>query len=88
MAMKIKNENELKRIYEDLKTLFNSETVDKANFYRYLEQIKSILEQISKKEIKLLQKLHRQKYRKERKIRKEKEIESYLFRSRYQGFDA
>ena len=85
-----KTKTVLENIYEDLHNLFHSDPDDLQSFYQYLEQIKEILVRQSKREfqiqqklVKQRQKLAKQKQRMKNRIRKEREVDDYLFSSRY-----
>ena len=86
MATKNKTRKRLESIFEDYKGRFSSSTINIDGYYQYLELIEENLRRFSKKKIRLQQKHELQKIRKEMKKRKEKELENYLFRSRYHNY--
>ena len=86
MATKNKTRKKLESIFEDYRRTYSSPTIEITSYYRYLDQIKENLRRFSKKKIRLQQKHELQKIKKAIKRRKEKELEDYLFRSRYHNY--
>ena len=86
MATKTKSRKRLASIYEDYKGSLSSPNISMESFYRYLEQIEENLRRFPKKKARLQQKNELQKIRKDIKKRKAKELENFLFLSRYHNY--
>ena len=86
MATKTKPRKRLDSIFRGNRESFNSPNISIESFYRYLEQIEENLRRFHKKKARLQQKNELQKIRKDIKKRKAKELENFLFLSRYHNY--
>ena len=86
MATKTKSRKRLDSIFKGSRESFNSPNISIESFYRYLEQIEENLRRFHMKKARLQQKNELQKIRKDIKKRKAKELENFLFLSRYHNY--